>query len=154
MKDYIINNKINGVLKRHETKRSCGHARKKSPQCTSKGNRCCRSPAGESHLSNEKGVDIKVCQKGFCRVYGFGPKRLLVLRRKLQASGTSLEPDKRGKHDNHQTVGENIKDLIREHICSFPTSHSHYSRIDNDGRVYLSPELSISRLYHFFFTVS
>ena len=61
-----------------------------------------------------------------------------------------MEPDKQGKHDNHPTVGEEIKDLIREHIRSYPIRQSHYSRKDNAGRVYLSSELSIARLYQNF----
>ena len=47
-------------------------------------------------------------------------------------------------------MGEDLKNLIREHIQSFPARHSHYSRKDNAGRVYLSPELSIARLYRMF----
>ena len=47
-----------------------------------------------------------------------------------------------------------MKDLIREHIRSFSARHSHYSRRDNAGRVYLSPELSISRVYQNFLQVS
>ena len=61
-----------------------------------------------------------------------------------------MEPDRRGKHDKHVTVGEDLKNLIREHIQSFPARHSHYSRQDNAGRVYLSPELSIARLHRMF----
>ena len=79
---------------------------------------------------------------------GFGPKTLLVLRKKIECSG-KLERDKR-KHGKHPAVGEDIKDLIREHIRSFPARHSHYSRQDNAGRVYLSPELSIAKLHRMF----
>jgi hypothetical protein len=86
-------------------------------------------------------VDVKVCQKVFCSVYGFGPKKLLVLRKKLDSSGITIEPDKRGKHP---TVGEEVKDLIREHICSFPARHRHYSRSDNAGRVYLQSSLYLA----------
>ena len=147
---------LSGILKRRQTKKSSGHARKKSPTLSSKGKKYGRPPAEgskftfEYSLRNEDGVDVKVCQTAFCSVYGFGPKRLLVLRRKLDPSGITIEPDKRGKHDNHPTVGEEVKDLIREHIRSFPARHSHYSRRDNAGRVYLSPELSISHLYQNF----
>ena len=83
-------------------------------------------------------------------MYGFGPKRLLILRKKQDRGGASLEPDRRGKHDKHVAVDESWKDLIREHIRSFPVRHSHYSRQDNRGRVYLSPELSIAKLHRMF----
>ena len=83
-------------------------------------------------------------------MHGFGPKRLQVLRRKVQSGHGGLEPDKRGKHGCHPKVGEDLKQLIREHIKSYPTRHSHYSRKDNSELVYLSTELSIARLYHEF----
>ena len=149
---------LNGLLKRHETKQSRGHSRKK-PIFTTSGKKVGRPPAEESHFTfeysirNEKGVDVRVCQKSFCGVYGFGPKRLLILRRKSGDTGTSMEPDQRGKHGNHPVVGEEVKDLIREHIRSFPAKHSHYSRKDNSGRVYLSSELSIARLHKNFLQI-
>ncbi len=59
-------------------------------------------------LRNEKGINIQICQKAFCCVHGFGPKRLQIIRRKL-ATG-DLEADRRGKHCNHQTVDEKIKE--------------------------------------------
>ena len=90
--------------------------------------------------------------KGILFVYGFGPKRLLILRKKQKQGkdGVSLEPDQRGKQDKHVSVDESIKELIREHIRSFPTRHSHYSRQDNHGQVYLSPKLSTARLHKMF----
>ena len=35
---------------------------------------------------------------------------------------------------------------------SFPTRQSHYSRHDNPGRLYLSPDLSIAKMYQMFLT--
>ena len=149
------NSFLNGTLKRRETKKSSGHSRKDNPAVSVNGKRIGRPRAEENcftfeyFLRNETGIDTKVCQKAFCAAFGFGPKRLIVLRRK-SATSISIEPDKRGKHDKHPTVGEEVKKLIREHIRSFPARHSHYSRRDNAGRVYLSPELSIARLYRLF----
>lgn len=83
-----------------------------------------------------------MCQKAFCSV--------LILWKKQGEDSESLGPDRRGKHDKHPAVDESLKDLIREHIQSFPVRHSHYSQQDNRGQVYLSPELSIARLHHTF----
>ena len=145
---------LDGILKRRETKRTRGHPRKACPTVSVTGKRVGRPPAEDSsftyeyYIRSEQGIDVKVCQKAFCSVYGFGPKRLLVLRKKQQKTG--LEPDQRGRHDKHVSVDESMKELIREHIQSFPTRHSHYSRSDNSGRVYLSLELSIARLHRMF----
>ena len=145
---------LNGLLHRRETKKSSGHPRKCNPSTSSNGKRVGRPPAEDSMFSfnyslrNDKGVDIRVCQKSFCNVHGFSPKRLLILRRKL---GTGeLQPDRRGKHGNHQSVDEEAKDLVRNHIETYPTRRSHYSRKDNMERVYLPPELSIARLHNEF----
>ena len=55
------------------------------------------------------------------------------------------EPDQRGKHRNRpQKIPDEIRQKVREHISSFPAEKSHYSR------VYLSPSLSITRMYHMF----
>jgi len=144
---------LNRLLHRCETVRTSGHPRKSNP-VTSSGKRIGRPPAEESHFSfdyslhNDKGFNVHVCQKAFCTVHGFGPKRLQVLRQKLENG--KLELDGRGKHNNHPAVDDNLKDMIREHIKSVPSRQSHYSRKDNSKRVYLSPDLSIARLHRNF----
>ena len=150
------NTYLHGLLHRRQTKKTSGHARKTNPSTSSGGKRLGRPPAEESQFSfeytirNENGINVHVCQKAFCSVHGFGPKRLQVLRRKVQSSHGGPEPDKRGRHGCHPKVGEDLKQHIREHIKSYPTRHSHYSRKDNSERVYLSGELSIARLYREF----
>ncbi len=149
---------LNGLLHRHETKRTTGHSRKSNPTLSSNGKRVGRPPAEKSGFSftyslrNEKGINVTVCQRAFCAVHGFGPKRLLVLRRKITSdeSTTGIEPDRRGKHSNRHVVSDEVRELVRDHIRSFPARQSHYSRKDNSGRVYLSAELSIVRLYRDF----
>jgi hypothetical protein len=128
-----------------------------NPTISVNGKKVGRPPAEESMFSflytirNEKGIDVRICQKAFCDIHGFGPKRLQVLRRKLgPGQGYEPEPDKRGKHSNHRAVNEDAKKLVREHIESYPTRHSHYSRKDNKDRVYLSSDLSIARLHREF----
>ena len=143
---------LNGLLHRRETKKTVGHPRKANPTLSINGKKVGRPLAEYSMFSflyslrNEKGIDIHICQKAFCDVHGFGPKRLQILRRKL-GQGPELEPDRRGKHSNHLTVDERIKNLVREHIETYPTRRSHYSRKE---RVYLPSDLSIARLHHEF----
>jgi hypothetical protein len=126
---------------------------------TTSGKRLGRPPAEHSvfsfdyYLRNSSKIDIKVCQKAFCGVFGFGSKRLQILRQKIKAIVSSVEPDKRDKHNNHPRVNEDLRQLIREHIKSFPARFSHYSRSDNPGRTYLPPHLSIARLYHNFLEI-
>ena len=141
------------MLHQHHTKKSSGHKRKINPTLTCNEKRLGRPPAEESAFSfeykvkNEKGFDVKVCRKAFCALHGCSPKQLQVLRRKIEAAGeANIELDKCGKHGNQQRIGD-VRELIREHIRSFPARASHYSRKDNCGRTYLSPELSIAHLH-------
>ncbi len=77
---------------------------------------------------------MKVCQKAFCAVHGFGPKQLRVLRDKITSAGEeAIVWDKRGKHSNHKQIGEDVRELIRENIRCFPARSSHYARSDNSG---------------------
>ena len=131
---------LNGLLHCRETKQSKGHKYKTNPALTSNGKRLGRPPAEESAFSfeyclrNERGTDVKVCKMGFCAVHGFTPKWLQVLHHKIAAAGeSSIELDNRGKHSNRQTIGDDVRQLIREHISSFPARSSHYSRKDNSG---------------------
>ena len=59
--------------------------------------------------------------------------------------------DMKGKHGNcpNRISSEDI-DHVKEHICSFPTYKSHYSRMDNMNRVYLGEELSISKMHRLY----
>ena len=115
---------LNGLLHRRETVKTSGHPRKSNP-VASLGKRIGRPPAEESQFSfdyslhNDKGFNVHVCQKEFCIVHGFGPKRLQVLRQKLESG--KLELDGRGKHNNHPAVDDKLKDMIREHIKSVPS---------------------------------
>ena len=63
---------LNGLLTRHEPKPSSGHKRKTNPKLTSTGKPLGRPPVDKSkytfeyNVRNEKNIDIKLCQKGFC----------------------------------------------------------------------------------------
>lgn len=108
---------LNGLLHRHETKKTTGHKRKSNPAVSSSGKRLGRPSAEESKfsfdycLNNEKGVTIKVCQMAFCRVHAFGPKRLQVLWCKITSAGEEgIIWDKRSKHSNHGHVSDDVRD--------------------------------------------
>lgn len=66
------------------------------------------------------------------------------------SSGGVPHIDQRGRHEPpNKTPPEKIQ-LVKEHIESFPAYESHYSRKDNPNRKYLSPLLSISKMYELF----
>lgn len=146
-----------GLIIRKVTKKSSGHKRKQNPKTSKNGKKIGRPPAEESSYSveynvrNEKGFNVKVCQKAFFLIHGFGKKRLEILRRKVSAGSLLPEPDRRGKHENRpQKVSEELHQQVRNHIISFPARQSHYSRHKNSNRKYLSADLSIERMYQLF----
>ena len=148
---------LTGLMTRKETKKSVGHKRKSNPTLGKFGKKVGRPPAEESsfcveyQIRNEKGLNQKVCQKAFLLIHGFGKRRLEVLRKKMPVGLTVPEPDCRGKHTNRPTkILEELREKIREHIMSSPTRQSHYSRHDNPVRPYLSPDLSIAKMYQMF----
>ena len=148
---------LSGLIVRRETKKTSGHRRKSNPTVGKNGEKVGRPPAEESACSieyqirNEKGLNKKVCQKAFLLVFGFGKRRLEILRKKFRAGSILPELDRRGKHDNRpKKIPELIHKKIVEHIESFPTRQNHYSRHKNSQRLYLSPDLSIERMYEQF----
>ena len=61
------------------------------------------------------------------------------------------ELDQRGRHDNRpRKVSEELHQKVCDHIASLPSRPSHYSRHRNSSRLYLSPDLSIDRMYEMF----
>ena len=62
-------------------------------------------------IQDEKGLDIKVCQKAFCGVHAFRPKRLCVVREKITdaMNGSTVVWDERGKYHGHMKVSEAVQ---------------------------------------------
>ena len=59
----------------------------------------------------------------------------------------SSHNDQRGHQPPPNKTTEESLALVWEHISSFPKYKSRYSRSDNPKRRYLSPDLSINRMY-------
>ena len=55
--------------------------------------------------------------------------------------------DGRGKHGNQKKLHEETRESVRQHIRSFPTRVSHYSRIKNAERKYLHENLNERRMW-------
>lgn len=93
---------------------------------------------------------ISVCKKAFCSLFGMGKTAVDRIVNKLQNHIPS-PTDNRGKHQNRPNkLSEDINFKISTHINSFPKRQSHYSRSDNSNTRYLSPNLSVAKLYRMF----
>ena len=56
--------------------------------------------------------------------------------------------DTREKHASRPNkIGDAIRSNVKAHIKQFPSAQSHYSRSHNPYREYLSPTLSLAKMY-------
>ncbi|KAJ8930801.1 hypothetical protein NQ314_016357 [Rhamnusium bicolor] len=64
-------------------------------------------------------------------------------------NGVSTE-DQRGKHLNRpHKIQDNLRNMVKEHIASFPTEESHYSR-QKCAKMCLSSDLNIQKMFELF----
>lgn len=91
-----------------------------------------------------------VCKKAFASLHGISIS--VVERLVNQAKKNVVSPvDKRGKHYSRvNKIPQSINFQIDTHIKSFPSRESHYSSKDNNGVTYLSPDLTISKMYNMY----
>lgn len=93
--------------------------------------------------------DKPVCLKTVVNTFAVTPRRIQILQNKIK-DGQIIPKDERGIHTNRPHAKDNnVRDLIRAHIDSFPKIPNHYSR-NKSSKDYLSPDLSISRLHKLF----
>ena len=96
------------------------------------------------------GDRLKVCKQAFCLLHAIGKRRVEVLCEKL-TSGVLMSRDSRGRHSTRpRNIPEDLRVQVREHISSFPSQESHYSRSNNRSRLYLPENLSIARMYRLY----
>ena len=99
-------------------------------------------------LSN--GSRVQVCKQAFCKIHGIGKRRIENLSLGM-VSGDFFKGDGRGTHQNRpHVIKDALKNQIRDHIRSFPSRESHYSRQNNKNRKYLPEGLSIARMYRLY----
>ena len=93
---------------------------------------------------------VRICKVASLRIHGISNGRLSrVLAGQAQEGGLP-KLDKRGRKEPPNKTSEEDIQHVREHINTFPVYTSHYSRADNPDRKYLSPHLSISKMYHLY----
>lgn len=80
-----------------------------------------------------------------------GKVRVVVEKKRLEGSGI-CQKDGRGKHLNQKRIPLDAVKFIEYHIKMFPAYKSHYSRIHSEKQ-YLSPDLSISKMYRLYNTL-
>ncbi|XP_068209112.1 uncharacterized protein [Palaemon carinicauda] len=96
------------------------------------------------HVNGEK---VRVCKLFFKNTLDINDRPIrTVLEKQKKNAGTLLEPDLRGKHDNHATVSQEIRDGIKQHIDSIPKIESHYTR-PNTSKTFIDGSKSIADIH-------
>ncbi|XP_074028086.1 uncharacterized protein [Leptinotarsa decemlineata] len=100
-------------------------------------------------LPRQDGVEHKVCKPFFQAVFQVSAGRLDRLL-KHKSLGTPPPCDKRGKHPPHNKTSDVKKMELKDFIEKFPWYESHYGREKSNHRKYLSPDLSLGKMYQLY----
>lgn len=104
-------------------------------------------------LPKENGDNVNVCKlflKNALRVSDGRLTRALI--NKTKGGELTTPPiDRRGKHPPKNKTKQVDIDNVKKFINKFAKYTSHYSRVKNPNREYLSPDLNISKLYDLYF---
>ena len=92
-------------------------------------------------------VSIQICKIAFLRIHAISNGRLSRALQAMQKEGGTPHSDQRGRHEPSNKTSEASIRVVKEHIEMFPRYRSHYSRKANPHREYLSPDLSLTKLY-------
>ncbi|XP_048125447.1 uncharacterized protein LOC125311430 [Alosa alosa] len=125
-KDYILNHVIK-VEKRNKEKVSR------------------RSNTFEYYLTSD-GQQVRVCKDFFLKTLDMSEKFARSAGGLRHSELGMTPPSKKRRHTPQNKVPESSKDKIREHINSFPTLESHYSRKDT-SKLYLEGSLNLVKMY-------
>lgn len=94
---------------------------------------------------------IRVCKKALCELFQIGRKKVDILQKSIKSGNTVPSPDKRGKHANRpHKIPSEVEEFVLNHIRSFPSEESHYSRYKNIHKRYLSPLLSVRKMHELY----
>lgn len=95
--------------------------------------------------------NVRVCKTALTALFMVGRGKIDHLQKSLKAGNIVPPPDCRGKHMNRpHRLAPHVSEYIESHIRTFPSELSHYSRNKNIHKEYLSPLLSIKKMYELY----
>ena len=108
-----------------------------------------RSFTREYYVPNGE-ESLQVCKTAFRAIFAVSDGRITRALKTQAAAGGSPHVDQRGRHPPRNKTSSTRVQNVKQHIESFPKYRSHYSRKDNPNRCYLSPSLSLTKMYHLY----
>ena len=101
------------------------------------------------HLTYEN-VRFNLCQKGFLGVLGISETRLRTALSSVSPKSSCPRGDKRGRHPCPRRIPPATVARVLQHILSFPTVSSHYTRAKSPHMRYLEGNLNIRKMYRLY----
>lgn len=101
------------------------------------------------YLPDSNGIEQKVCKIFFQSVFQVSSGRLDRLL-KHKSTGSPAPCDKRGRHPPSNKTSIERKNEVKQFIERFPSYESHYCRPKSSNRKYLSPDLSLGKMYELY----
>ena len=92
-------------------------------------------------------ISERVCKTAFVSIFGISNGQLNRALQAQASNGGVPYRDQRGRHEPWNKTSPDKLQLVKDHRESFPAYKSHYSWKDNPHRKFLSPTLSISKMY-------
>ena len=90
----------------------------------------------------------QICKTALCNLIKIGRGKVDAVQKQIKNGASCARMSLQGKHRNRPCkVDDEHLEFIRNHINSFPTETSHYSRTENPNREYLSPLISLAKMY-------
>ncbi|XP_052075475.1 uncharacterized protein LOC127712922 [Mytilus californianus] len=122
----------------------CQHVEQtKSKRCTTN-----RKENSNTYFLTTDGKKERVCKAFFLGILHVS-KKTVEYSLKKKEHGVFVGRDNRGKNPSINRTPEGDRHFIREHIQSFPTVSSHYTRKDSN-RQYLSSNLSVQKMHQLY----
>ncbi|CAG4955519.1 unnamed protein product [Colias eurytheme] len=97
-------------------------------------------------VANSDGVPTKVCKEFFKKIFQVSDGRITrLLKNKLSVS--TPPQDQRGRHIPKNKTSDDQVQNVKSFIEKFPTYESHYTLHKSSARLFLPPELNITKMY-------
>nr|CAH7745912.1 unnamed protein product [Callosobruchus chinensis] len=108
------------------------------------GNRCEKTTTNTYYV-NAENTSEKVCKTYFLQTFQISNGRLgrALKRARVSSPGEDL----RGRHEPANKTPEAKIQMVWDHINSFPSYQSHYTRSHNSNRKYLDSKLNLRLMY-------
>lgn len=102
------------------------------------------------HLVLTGGSDVRICLLTFCNTFGVAARRVQLCGEKILNGKMDCGDMRGGARKNLMSRPTQWNEKIIEHIKSFTTYESHYAWKKSPNKLFLSPDLNVSKMYRLF----